>query len=683
MVKGYELPKNFLQEIDDLIGLINKNLSGEMDGATLKSYRVPFGIYEQRTPDTFMVRIRCTGGIITPSQFLEIAKISQKFGEGKIHITTRQEVQLHDIKLKDIPFILKELYGFGLSTRGGGGNTIRNVVVSVNSGIDKNEVFDIVPYAVSLVTKFLEENDSFGLPRKLKFAFVNSTDDLESAILADLGFVAKIKDNKKGFKVFISGGMGAKYATGKLLFDFIDDTELYNVAKTVKNIFNQFGDRKNRHKSRLRFLFDKLGEKEFFSVFDKEYQKIKIEQNYILPITPIENKQQKFALIKEENNTKEYSLWQSSFVFQQKQQDLYSILLPIKLGDIKASDVIKLSDFLDNFGENTIRFTKEQNIQIRNIHKEYLANFYNFLTKTFEAYSIPLSDTLVSCTGADTCKLGIGLSKNLSSEILKLINQELSHIPYNKKPKINISGCPNCCGKHWVGDLGFYGFVAKKGENIYLAYNIVCGFTIKCDNLIFSTKIGEIGAKKLPLLLNEFFNDYLKVFANYESFYEYFNMTGKELLIKLLNEKYKTIPFFEEDKTFYCDWGSDEIFSLIGKGSGECSAGLFDFIEKDIKIIEKIKLDIENESNEEKINSYLHQIIFTALRMILLTKGIETNDKQVVFNAFTKNFINTGIIDKSYQDLIYNAEKLVNLNNNKQKTFALVTDIITHYKSIS
>jgi len=208
----YRLPDNLEKEIDDLESLIASHLRGEVDATTLKVRRVPFGCYEQRRPGTYMLRVRTTGGAITPAQLRGLAHISELFGAESLHITTRQEFQIHDVALESVIPALRALLALGLSTRGGGGNTVRNIILSEDAGIGTGEVFDPSPWAFALTSRLIAEADSWNLPRKFKIAFSNSPADSAYAQFNDVGFIATIKDGRAGFKVYVAGGLGARAA---------------------------------------------------------------------------------------------------------------------------------------------------------------------------------------------------------------------------------------------------------------------------------------------------------------------------------------------------------------------------------------------------------------------------------------------------------------------------------------
>ena len=279
----YKLPKNLNTQITEYEKLVKGYLQGTVPKTKLKSIRVPFGVYEQRLDETYMMRIRLPGGAITPRQLTAIATIASKYTNRPLHFTTRQDVQIHNLALKHTITLMRELQSIGLCSRGGGGNTIRNILGNYDSGIDRQEVFDVSPYIQALTSQLISEADSWTLPRKLKIAFSSSTLDKGLATINDLGFIAHInKNGEKGFSVYLAGGMGRKSKVGFLLYDFIPDCEVYNIAKTTKNFFDKYGNRKNKHKARLRFVLEKMGKKKFIETFEQEYQKVK-EKN-ILPL---------------------------------------------------------------------------------------------------------------------------------------------------------------------------------------------------------------------------------------------------------------------------------------------------------------------------------------------------------------------------------------------------------------
>ena len=248
--------------------------SGKLDEATFKAIRVPYGIYEQREKNTYMVRIKTHGGQITPKQLLGISKLAKKYANESLHITTRGGIQLHYVDFESLCVVTQELHKLGLSGRGSGGNCVRGIVGDPLSGIAKDDVFDIQPYANAITERMLALKDSFNLPRKFKISFSSSKADRATATITDVGFIATKKGNRKGFIVYIAGGMGSKSRLGHKITDFLPAKECFLFAQAVKQVFDKYGNRENKHSARLRFLADKIGIEELVKRIEEEKQSI-------------------------------------------------------------------------------------------------------------------------------------------------------------------------------------------------------------------------------------------------------------------------------------------------------------------------------------------------------------------------------------------------------------------------
>ena len=654
-MKFYEIPSSLSSEIDELEILITRYREGGLEATSFRAHRVPFGIYEQRTPGTYMIRIRCTAGGITPGQFKTVALLSEKYGAETIHITTRQELQIHDVLLENAPAILRELLKAGLSTRGGGGNTVRNIMASWDAGVAQEEAFDVTPYAVSLTSMLIAENDSWTLPRKFKIAFSNSDKDNAHSAFNDLGFIASLKDGIKGFKVYVAGGMGAKPQTGQVLHQVIPADQVYRVAESVKRVFDGYGNRKNKHVARLRFLWNKLGEERFRELYEKEFNSL--GEASLLNLKELKNEPENFPGEIVEENSEEFALWKTRFTVSQKQPGLSSILVPVTLGNLHCRQALILAELLAAFGENVLRFTMEQNLTIRNIPEKYLGNIYAVTKNISEFSSAPkFFSTCIACTGADTCKLGICLPRGALSAISRKLLKSRLNLDALSDLRLNISGCPNTCGAHMTADLGFYGQVGRKGQRIYPSYVIVAGARIGGETPGLAVRTENISARDLPDFVADFLKVYLEKQDRYGSFAEYIDDEGQQD-IKNVCGKYREIPDFRDDKNYYFDWGADELFSLVGRGVGECSAGLFDLIEVDMKSIKDRQQDLEVMTDEAAIAETLYHITLSAARMLLVTRGVEARSDNEVFDTFVKYFIEFNLIDKRYLPLLEQAKK--------------------------
>ncbi len=651
---NYTLPEILEEEIAMLEALMAKYKRGEISAAELKAHRVPFGVYEQREPDTYMMRVRCAIGAITPRQLEGVVLIAEKYGISVLHITTRQELQLHYARIDDLILLIRALKEIGLATRGGGGNTVRNITAQEDAGIDPQELFDVSPYAVALTTRLLSENDSWTLPRKFKIAFSGSPEDKGYATIADLGFIAQLKDGKRGFRVYVAGGLGAKPQASKLLLDFIEEDKVYAVAKAVKNVFWKYGNRKNKHAARLRFLWQGLGEEEFKQRFQEEFAAVEKQSLPVLGLAGVEDDVRDTKLIPQEpEDAQGFALWKVRFVRLQKQDGLFSVLVPIELGFISVKDALVFARFLSKFGDDVIRMTKEQNFLLRNIPQGYLGNVYNFLKNTLPNFNQPvILGKVLSCAGASTCQLGICLSRQAASALIKALRESGLDLDRLADIKLNISGCPNSCGQHPAAVLGFSGKAARKEGRLYPAYNVLAAAYLYDGQTRLAETVGEVAAKNLPLLVKNFLVQYLSRGKDYKGFREYIFGEGKEDLKKLC-AKYKGIPGFDQDKNYYFDWGTDKLFSLAQRRAGECSAGLFDLIEIDLGNIKETrnKLLAADMDKERKVK-LIYELAFFSSRMLLITRGSEPKQESEVFLEFSRHFIETGLVEPCFRKII-------------------------------
>ena len=678
----YKLPTTLTEDIAYFGTLIDDFKLGKIEPVKFKGTRVPMGIYEQRKDGTYMVRVRCTGGFISPEQLKQVALTAESHKSSLLHITTRQEIQIHHISIDQVKTILPELQTVELSSKGGGGNTVRNFLVDVNSGISTSEVFDVLPYAVDLTTRLIAEPDSFTLPRKLKIAFSTSQANADFALINDLGFVATIKDGKRGFKVYLGGSVASNPTLGWELFDFAPEAELFNIAIAAKQFFNQHGNRKNKHKARIRYIFFKEGIEKTKELFFNYYNEIKANANTVYSPNKLvfEYKTPVFAAI--QNNSSEFESWTKKAVSAQKQTGLFSIIIPFENGNTDSDTLLKIAEFADAFGNDVLRFTPRQQLQLRNIPEAYLPNVYQLLVQLNINTTLPwVANNVVSCTGADTCRLGICLPKGAATALRKQLGKSPLKLDELNGLQINISGCPNSCAQQIWSDIGFQGRVGRN-ERMYAAYNVFVGAD-KGAKPQLGEAIGAVSARDLPQFTEEILAGYLAVKNETGSFKEYLEADGKAN-IQALVEKYKNVPSFAEDKNYYYDWGSEELFSVANKGPAECSAGLFDMIDVDLKFINDGIKQLETETDERNINLVLYDIIFSSSRMLLVTRGAEPKTVSESFSLFIDKFINDGLVSDAFTDLVKTAEATPGFNfaTKKQEIFDLANAVKALYEGM-
>ena len=667
----YRIPSTLNGDLDYTQSLIDQFKAGEIQAGQLKSNRVPMGIYEQRKNQHYMLRLRCAGGLVTPEQLAKIAFVGHQLSTSHLHVTTRQEIQIHNVDIEDAIPALKKLEKVGISSAGGGGNTVRNMMVDDRSGLTADEEFDVYPYVEELTSRLIAEKDSFTMPRKYKVAIDTSVATANYSYIADLGLQARIKDGQRGFRVLIAGSAASNAHTGWEVFDFLPEKDLYRAAKALKNWFHKYGNRRNRHKARMRYVFYKYGTEEAKRLYLEEFEELKKDGSidFEAPALPLEHHKPNFPPLKAPTD---FETWKRRYAHKQTnaeglKENLWYAYIPLRHGNNSTDFFAEVAEYLGNYGNDVIRFTKKEQIQVRNIPEEYLTNIYAFFKK-LGVYQIdyPVVVTnLTCCTGADTCRLGICLPKGAIDGIAKqLLNSDLN-LDAIPDFELRMNGCTNICALATWGDLGFSGRVGRVGDDPYPAYTI--WLPVKGKHEI-DLQQGYIAAKKIPAFVEDYLRDVIAEQANYTDYYEYVAKRGVNI-VKNLIAKYKEVaPYSEEPDTFF-DFGDDEKFSLIKYGKAECSAGLFDIIEidqdtirekrKEVELLmgntpQGVPADLQSDGKQEtsKIEKLLHDIVFSENRMLLVTRGLDPRTDEDVYNGFEKEFIAAGIIPQKFKVLI-------------------------------
>lgn len=677
----YRIPSTLNGDLDYTQSLIDQFKAGEIQAGQLKSNRVPMGIYEQRKNQHYMLRLRCAGGLVTPEQLAKIAFVGHQLSTSHLHVTTRQEIQIHNVDIEDAIPALKKLEKVGISSAGGGGNTVRNMMVDDRSGLTADEEFDVYPYVEELTSRLIAEKDSFTMPRKYKVAIDTSVATANYSYIADLGLQARIKDGQRGFRVLIAGSAASNAHTGWEVFDFLPEKDLYRAAKALKNWFHKYGNRRNRHKARMRYVFYKYGTEEAKRLYLEEFEELKKDGSidFEAPALPLEHHKPNFPPLKAPTD---FETWKRRYAHKQTnaeglKENLWYAYIPLRHGNNSTDFFAEVAEYLGNYGNDVIRFTKKEQIQVRNIPEEYLTNIYAFFKK-LGVYQIdyPVVVTnLTCCTGADTCRLGICLPKGSIDGIAKQLlnsNLNLDAIP---DFELRMNGCTNICALATWGDLGFSGRVGRVGDDPYPAYTI--WLPVKGKHEI-DLQQGYIAAKKIPAFVEDYLRDVIAEQANYADYYDYVAKRGVNI-VKELIAKYKEVaPYAEEPDTFF-DFGDDEKFSLIKYGKAECSAGLFDIIEidqdtirekrKEVELLmgnipQDVPADLQSDGKQatSKIEKLLHDIVFSENRMLLVTRGLDPRTDEDVYNGFEKEFIAAGIIPQKFKvltDKARNNESLI------------------------
>ena len=605
--------------------------TGETSAVAFRAYRVPMGIYEQREEGHFMVRIRIGAGLATTGQLRKIAELSKQYGNGILHITTRQDIQIHEVDIENTPDVLEKLLAVGLSARGGGGNTVRNVSACSGSGICPNEKFEVAPYAVACAEYLLQDRSSFNLPRKYKIVFSGCPEDCALASVADLGFFGAVQNGQKGFVAYAGGGLGSNPTIGVKIEDFIKDDEIFTVAQAVKNLFDKHGDRSNKHKARLRYVLKRVGEEEFVRMYKAEKDALS-RQGLSGEIPEIRDIFAPFRVEAPQGRSDEDPSSQIERVWPEKTPGLYSLWLTLNLGDITAGELAAVADIADEFGSGLVRTTQLQNLIISGIKSPDIESALEKLEQNVKTLA-PQSPQIVACTGAATCKLGLCLSRGLATAIAGSVPQTSTNGP---PPVIRISGCPNSCGHHCIASIGFQGRAKRVNGRLMPCYDVLTGAKIHMGNSKIGERIGTVPAKRIPEIMAHVLE------------------TGAEDFDKLkqLVDKYGDFSTADFPEEYFYDFGADTPFSLAGRGPGECGAGVMDVMVVDIDEAKQAIKTANQFSAGKEQNESIYKAVVAATRTLLVTFGMEPKKDREIFAAFGENLIKPCWVTPDTQQLL-------------------------------
>ena len=600
---------------------VRKYLDGQTSAVAFRAYRVPMGVYEQRTEGRFMVRVRIPAGLVLPEQLDKIAGLSARFGNGVLHVTTRQDIQIHDVGIEDTPDVLEGLLEAGLSPRGGGGNTVRNVSACSRAGVCPKEVFDVAPCAVATAEYLLTDRSSFNLPRKYKIAFSGCRDDCAFASVADLGFFARESDGEKGFSAWCAGGLGGSPRVGVKIEDFVPAKEVFEVAQAVKQLFDKHGDRSNKHRARLRYVLGRLGDQEFIRLYRQERQTL---QNESLPYEPPEIRP--VAGPPEQAPESDRPERERMSFEPEKTPGRVTVRLWLTHGDITAADLKKVARIAGTYGQGLVRTTQLQDLLITGVAQGEIPLVESALADLDTSVFRPASVKTVACAGASTCKLGLCLSRGLA----EAISARLAADAGGSDTVVRISGCPNSCGHHCISELGFQGRAKRLGGRLVPYYDVFVGARMIEGQARLAECVGSVPARRVPDLVAEALGA---------------GAIDAEQIAPLV-ARYADVGDGPLPDECYTDWGADVPFSLAGRGPGECGAGVMDIIVVDI---DQAKDAVKTAATD---SDSAYKAVVAAARALLVTFGLEPGTDREIFAAFAERLIEPGWVAGSTRQLL-------------------------------
>ncbi|MET4083398.1 sulfite reductase (ferredoxin) [Pedobacter sp. UYP30] len=651
------------QDIIDLAKKINEFRNGKLHDDKFKSLRLARGIYGQRQPGVQMVRIKLPFGKVTFKQFLRIADIAEEYGSGNLHLTTRQDIQIHYVSLDRTPELWEKLSEDDVTIREACGNTVRNVTASPNAGIDADEPFDVSPYAHATFKYFLRNPICQEMGRKFKICFSSSEKDTALSFIHDVGLIPKINEaGERGFKVSVGGSLGAQPFLAITIHDFLHEDQFIPVIESLIRTFDRYGERNNRNKARLKYLIQKIGIEEFLRLAAEErtankVQSYKIDRDAVpAPTIPALIDYAETAVEKELH----YQHWLATNVVEQKQKGFFGVYIKVTVGDIKVAQAREFIAAITPYVADEIRVTANQGLLLKFVRKEALPSLYLALNKIgFTTAGFNSVADITTCPGTDTCNLGISNSMTLAEVLEDVIYADFPELIYEKNLNIKISGCMNSCGQHGVAEIGFHGSSVKADGKVVPAVQVLLGGGIVGDGVgRAAERVIKIPTKRADNVLRFLLNDFKENNIGAENFQQYYDRQGKDYFYQLL----KPLGNLKNLKTEeFVDWGHKEQFQTA-IGVGECAGVIIDLVATLLlEVDEKMALAKKNLDNANFADSIYHTYssLVNAAKSLLLDKSIQCNTQIGVLKDFDANFVETGEIniDGTFMDLALQINK--------------------------
>ncbi|AXT19024.1 HEPN domain-containing protein [Flavobacteriaceae bacterium AU392] len=630
----------------DVIELANKIElfhKGKIDEEKFRSLRLARGVYGQRQEGVQMIRIKLPYGKVLSNQLRRISEVSDEYSRGRLHITTRQDIQIHYVSLDRTPELWAELERDDVTLREACGNTVRNVTASETAGIDVNEPFDVSPYADALFRFFLRNPICQEMGRKFKVSFSASDEDTGLSYMHDLGFIAKIKDGVRGFKVMLGGGLGSQPRHADELYSFLSSNKIIPLMEGVVRIFDRYGERKSRAKARMKFLLKDIGLEAFKQLVEEEqnaieHKTVTINADTYQASTPVTIEAPQVDI----KNQKAFELWKSTNVIPQKQDGYVAIGIKVLLGDFYTDKARLLADLVENYAAGEIRLSLRQNILIPFVKEDLVPFFYTELEKLgFEEAGYNKAVDITACPGTDTCNLGIASSTGIAEELERVIKNEYPQYLENNDLVIKISGCMNACGQHNMANIGFQGMSVRTPDKLVApALQVLLGGGNKGNGQgHFADKVVKVPSKRGPEALRRILNDYDNN-GKGKSFLEYYLEKGEKYFYDFLTDLSDVTNLTQDD---FIDWGEEEKYKKE-IGIGECAGVVIDliatlFLESEEKI-ENAKVSFDNEVYSSAIYHAYSSLVNSA-KAILLSENKSTNTQAGIIKDFDELFVST------------------------------------------
>jgi sulfite reductase beta subunit-like hemoprotein len=581
-VPGHVIPI-LEREFEDFDTEADKFLDGQTPEDQFIGFRLKQGVYGQRQPDVQMIRVKLPMGGIGPEQMDAFASVIEKWAPlRRGHITTRQNIQIHHVPLPDAKKLIREISDVGLSSREGCGNTVRNVTGDPFAGVAHDEPFDITPYAGAYVRYFVRHPTTQLMPRKIKTSFSASEADVAISKIHDVGFIPKERDGVRGVEIRVGGGTSIMPRLAPTLYEFVelDNGDYLKVTEACLRIFDrQDWLRVNRARARIKVLVDKIGIDAFREMVDEELESDWVyERDFSIDrLLYVDDEEANAppvpeAIASANGDRSEFDRFAESNVAPQRQQGFSTVTVKVTRGDLDPEQLRGLAQIMREFSGGYARTTVQQNLVLRWVRDEAVYQVWRRLSELGLGGSGAMEiDDTVSCPGTDSCKLGITSSMGLNAAIQERIESMGITDPLTRKIHIKMSGCPNGCGQHHIGTIGFYGASIKVGERTMPAYIPHLGGNYEDQDVVFGHRLKvRLPSKRVPDAVERWIRHYEAERNDGETFNELVERVGTGDFENLIKDLAMPAEFNLETMNQFIDWNRSEPYK-VERGEGECA----------------------------------------------------------------------------------------------------------------
>ncbi|MEO6599379.1 MAG: nitrite/sulfite reductase [Polyangiaceae bacterium] len=602
-----------------------------------------------------MQRIKIPFGKLTAEQLETMADLAEEYSDQILHITTRQDIQLHFIHIEDTPDIMRRLAAVGITTREACGNSVRNVTACPFAGVCKTESFDVIPYANAITFFLLGHPDTQDFGRKFKVAFSGCKDEpCGLTNFHDAGAIARTRiidgQVQRGFEYYVGGGLGAVPYPATLFDEFLPEAELLPMTQAVCRVFSRLGERENRARARLKFVVKKLGIVEFKRLVLEERAKLRPDDRWTSFLSDLHVTDEKplklGAALGPGPYPAGFETWQASNVRAQSQAGYSTAKVTLTLGDFTPAQARQLAEMARRYTGDSMRTTVEQNMLFRWVVDADLPAFYAELAQVGLGMAGADSITdVTSCPGTDTCKLGISSSRGLATELhkqLTLLSDTMAKAA--KELHIKCSGCSNSCGQHHVADMGFLGVSRNVNGRRVPHFQLVIGGQYTNNAGSYGLAIGAIPSKRVPEAVKTLTDRFVNEKQPGENFQAFVARIGKKEIRKLVDQL-NVIPTYEQDPSFYSDWGDPREYTIGDLGVGECAGEVVPLVQVGLADSERevfeAQLSLEEKNSKAAADHAFSAMVLAAQALTREKNSFLGEGVDEIVSEFRKHYYDT------------------------------------------